>query len=522
MSASRERKLRQNQADTVMTEKQKAEAKQAKTLKIQTGIFIAVCVVMLAVLLVYGVLSTGIVEKNITALTVGEHKITAAEMNYFYVNQAYDFYDENASFLSYLIDPNTPVDEQVLVAETGETWADQFMDQAMENARDTYAVYDKAVAEGFTLTEAQQASIDSTVDSLKVYAQLSGASSANAYLRSFYGRGCTTESYRHYLTVQQTVAAYASAQRDAITWTDEDMAAYEAENGALYNSYDYRYYYVGVLDYCESDDPSDDEVTAATAKAEAAADSLLASAQKGEGAFIAKAAEVYAEKDPEGASSYDPDSSTLYSNTLYNAVNTKLVDWITDSSRASGDAWKVASTSADADGNEVTNGYYVVLFLDSTDNSDVFTKDVRHILISGATEESKAKAEELLAQYEADPTEDNFAALATENSADSTASAGGLIEAIEPGQTVDAFDSWCFDESRKPGDTGIVESEYGYHVMYFVGNNISYRQAMLEEDYRTDLYDEWYSGITDAVSYTPGSLSWVNTGIYLRSTNSSN
>ena len=87
---------------------------------------------------------------------------------------------------------------------------------------------------------------------------------------------------------------------------------------------------------------------------------------------------------------------------------------------------------------------------------------------------------------------------------------------------MDAFDSWCFDESRKPGDTGIVESEYGYHVMYFVGNNISYRQAMLEEDYRTDLYDEWYSGITDAVSYTPGSLSWVNTGIYLRSTNSSN
>ena len=33
---------------------------------------------------------------------------------------------------------------------------------------------------------------------------------------------------------------------------------------------------------------------------------------------------------------------------------------------------------------------------------------------------------------------------------------------------VEEFNDWCFDAARKPGDTGIVETPYGYHVMYFV------------------------------------------------------
>ncbi len=62
----------------------------------------------------------------------------------------------------------------------------------------------------------------------------------------------------------------------------------------------------------------------------------------------------------------------------------------------------------------------------------------------------------------------SFAFLAAENSADTgSASNGGLYEEIYPGQTVDAFDAWCFDASRQPGDTDIVETQYGYHVMYF-------------------------------------------------------
>ena len=32
---------------------------------------------------------------------------------------------------------------------------------------------------------------------------------------------------------------------------------------------------------------------------------------------------------------------------------------------------------------------------------------------------------------------------------------------------VPTFNAWCFDSSRKEGDTAIVQTEYGYHIMYF-------------------------------------------------------
>ena len=36
---------------------------------------------------------------------------------------------------------------------------------------------------------------------------------------------------------------------------------------------------------------------------------------------------------------------------------------------------------------------------------------------------------------------------------------------------MNSFSSWCFDDGRKTGDTAIIRSDYGYHIMYFVGKN---------------------------------------------------
>lgn len=42
---------------------------------------------------------------------------------------------------------------------------------------------------------------------------------------------------------------------------------------------------------------------------------------------------------------------------------------------------------------------------------------------------------------------------------------------MRKGAYVQPFEDWSFDPSRQSGDTGIVESEYGFHVMYFVETN---------------------------------------------------
>ena len=52
---------------------------------------------------------------------------------------------------------------------------------------------------------------------------------------------------------------------------------------------------------------------------------------------------------------------------------------------------------------------------------------------------------------------------------------------------VQTFNDWCFDESRQPGDSGIVETDYGYHIMYFSGRcEHAYWYNVAEQDYLTN------------------------------------
>ena len=115
--------------------------------------------------------------------------------------------------------------------------------------------------------------------------------------------------------------------------------------------------------------------------------------------------------------------------------------------------------------------------------------------------DSEEKANELLQQYnDGEQTEDAFAALAVANSTDSNASSGGLYTDIYRGQTVSEFEDWCFDPSRQAGDTGIVQTSYGYHVMYFVSTNENpYWYVQAETSLKSSAYNEWYAAITDGV-----------------------
>lgn len=124
------------------------------------------------------------------------------------------------------------------------------------------------------------------------------------------------------------------------------------------------------------------------------------------------------------------------------------------------------------------------------------TKDVnvRHILIlpEGATieniyqetfsEEAWASAEkqaqELLKQWQnAGKKEEKFAELANAHSADPGSNTnGGLYENVYEGQMMEEFNAWCFDAARKKGDSGIVRTAAGYHVMYFAGENLLWKE----------------------------------------------
>lgn len=146
--------------------------------------------------------------------------------------------------------------------------------------------------------------------------------------------------------------------------------------------------------------------------------------------------------------------------------------------------------------------------------------NVRHILVMPVADEdaevdengeavlteqnwtdAKLKAEEILDMWQSgEATEDSFAALAEEYSEDpGSASNGGLYEDVYPGEMTTAFNDWCFDGSRQPGDTGIVETEYGYHIMYFSStSDHAYWYQVAESDYVTAQQDAIVNEILDA------------------------
>lgn len=138
---------------------------------------------------------------------------------------------------------------------------------------------------------------------------------------------------------------------------------------------------------------------------------------------------------------------------------------------------------------------------------------VRHILISpeGGTlnEETqettysdkewaaaKKKAEKLLKEWkDGKATEESFAVLVKDNTDDTgSAETGGLYQDITPVSSyVPEFLEWSVDMSRKAGDTGIVKTEFGYHIMYFVSGYPYWKQeaeVMLLSDRTTALIEE--------------------------------
>lgn len=112
--------------------------------------------------------------------------------------------------------------------------------------------------------------------------------------------------------------------------------------------------------------------------------------------------------------------------------------------------------------------------------------NLRHILLvpEGATvaedgtvtasqsawDNCQSSAKSLLATWKKNATEANFSEIAFANSEDTGSSVnGGLYSNLSKGQLTSELDEWCFDAAREPGDTAIIKTNCGYHIVYFSG-----------------------------------------------------
>ncbi len=389
----------------------------------------------------------------------------------------------------------------------------------------------KAYAEenNITLDEDDYKEVEEAIATFEENAK-SGNYSLAAYLRAFFGKAMTVsllEQICEEQVLNQKVQDVKLAELKE-GYSDKMVEKEYADNLETYGAVTLRNYVINAekvtVEATEEGAEATEEVTEATmADAKKKAESFVAELSSGK-----KFTEVASEfEKAAGSESYKEmktdDSLTLLENTTYSdlsysAYDEDFLDWAMDEKTEEGEPYIVE--------NEDT-GYTVYMMVDPVHHiPDSKTYDVRHILLQFPEEEEEAEAEteteeaaegeeetteevkeekeevevellnpadydvtvdidvdldttkdkalykeaqDILATYLAgDKTEDAFAELAKKHSSDSNAEDGGIYEDVTEGYMVAEFEGWSLAEGRKAGDVGIVETTYGYHIMYAV------------------------------------------------------
>lgn len=528
-----ERKKRMENAAKKNAKKSPQMTKAKKVIGKVVAIVLAVVVCLAAV---YGIFNFfGIPQKVLTAAKIGDERVTVAKYNFYYMDMYLNTYNQSQSYDSQYgagygamytgyDSSKTPMEQEypgTLEDFEGEsaTWADYFRVQSLKYLQ-TYLAYAKLAKEaGMTLDEDELADIDEQVESIRSSAE-SNDYSLNRYLTKIYGKGVNEKLLREVMEERQLAYKYAQQKQEDVETgvTDAQIEEEYTANPAEYALVTLNGFVVSADTSAIADDATDDEKTAATeaamADAKAKAEGYAAKVNSAE--TLLEQAKAYNSTATEASVKLEDVTGTTLASTFSQAAS----DWAYAAERAVGDVTVV----------ETSNGY-AVLYMAVLPHKDMSKPvDVRHILIqfdtttdeSGNTvaltsaekEAYYQQAQAIYNQFLENPTEENFATLANNNSDDTGSNTnGGLYEDVQVGDMVTAFNDWCFDPNRKPGDSGIIETNYGYHVMYYVGNDNeetwkSTVRSTLASDALSAFDDEIVNGETYKINESDLMIKW--------------
>lgn len=484
----------------------------SKTKKLVGKIIAVVLAVVLVLGAAGGILNFFGAPQKVLKVSVADAKdfsFTLAEFNYYYYDIWYQIMETAANYESQYSQygmsgggvmatgydyTKSPADQEykddysgfvgITLADIGKesaTWADVIEYSALNKMMQVKYGAQMAKEAGLSITPEQQTQID---ESIKQYEEdaIKNDYSTNRYLRGIFGNGVTEKLVRGLLENQALANTYFTKVN-----TDNENAITDEKINEKYDSARDSYNVVSLRAYpfhADYDEGAEDAVKEeARKKAKAAADEFLAKATD-EKTFIELAAAEL--KKDEANKDKDADETTgmknIYKTNITSSICEDAANWAFNADTKAGDK-KVISASED-------DFFVVMLTVAAHKDTTSSGNDVRHILFKfpeaqkdadgneiAITDEQKAtvraEAEKVLELYKANPTEENFINLTKEHTedvdTDGNPNNGGLYEGITASSSyVKNFLNWSIDESRKTGDVEIVETEYGYHIMYYV------------------------------------------------------
>ena len=499
--------------------------------------------------------TSGVLERGKPAFNVGDTEISAAEYGYYYSSAFNNYFQYSYQYdtyygagmgklytgYDYTISPDQQKYEGTIEGVEEPMYTDFFADQAMTSIKYVKASLKYAEENGIELDEEDLAEVEASYEEFK-----EGAKSINyslaAYLRQFYHKGMTPALLKQIMTEQAITTKVSEVKidefADSYSETKIEKAFYDALK--TYGVVSLRTYEflaeketVKAKEEGASDTQEVTDKTMAAAKAEAEAFAAKVSTVAN---FKEAAAAVEQSAGNEAYVDFrDDDAKTAmtdinYSDLSYETSDTKFLDWAFDEDTKAGATYVVENANS---------GYSVYMMEKPVHKApDAYTYDVRHILVkfpeedsAEATEETEEteekeavtvetldtskydttvdirveteeytdaelynKAQDILKEYlDGDKTEEKFGELAVKYSEDGNAAEGGIYEDVPEGKMVSEFEGWALADGREAGDVGIVETVYGYHVMYFIANE----KTVWSDPVKNDLAEAEYNKLAE-------------------------
>lgn len=452
--------------------------------------------------------------------TVDGQKISIGMYDYYYASIV-SYYEQYASYGYYSLDTTKDYSKQYTTDDDGNkiSWQKFFETEALKEVEQITTYYSKALEEGVTLTSAQKKTIDKQISTLKDSASQNDVS-LDQYIKANFGTYCSEDTIRIMLEQYYLSANYKGKFKCETKVTDNDVDKYYNDHKNDYKKIEF--YYIA-SPYDATDDNSKNESIKTVEK--------IMAKMKDKKSVIALVPEVYSSYiDSQVKSSMEKDSTLTEKKAREEAIKSYESNVVTTVSGSDSPFDDKMNTWLFSDDTKVGSkkyyidesaGYiYIVLKTSKASVEENETYTVRHILVapesgsnsSSSTSEkteytdeqwaaAKKKADSILAKFnKTDKSEYEFAKLAEQYSTDSASTSsgsndsfGGLYESVTLGQMVPDFEKWSIDDSRKYGDTGIVKSDYGYHIMFFINDCPEYQSkiiAQIKSDRLSNMIDK--------------------------------
>ena len=298
---------------------------------------------------------------DVVVATMGDKELTNGQLQVYYWSMVNSFLgSEYGYYMVYYgaMDYTKPLDTQLSMEESGITWQQYFLDEALEYWQLNQALAIEAEAAGMEMAQENREYLDGLEESLQGTAEYYGMADVSELLLHNVGPGAGFEEFCYFQELYYTGKPYYDAEIAKLTPTAEELEAYFAEheedyaaNGVTKDGKTVDVRHILIKSVGENQDAStftDEEWAACEAAAQEILDAWLAG-EATEDSFAALANEH----------SEDPGSNTnggLYEDVYVGQMVEPFETWCFDEARVIGDAGLV----------KTSYGYHVMYFVGST------------------------------------------------------------------------------------------------------------------------------------------------------------